>query len=220
MIWRRFVLAAAGLLSCVVASAAEFRTQLDGGGQDITLFGPRLAAVPGAQIDVPRGAAAAIEPFTGTLIFSETRLGATVPAIEVEVQLTKNPLFFPAFRLRFSTVGSDLIPATQEIIRVGSLPGDAGYWDVQVGRGKVWSEPADGGWSRGAFPFLLVSPAGDSTHQGRATFLYRGGEVGVTTYQIFPSTNEDGRKSLAAAGALTPRLEREIFEPTDKSVVD
>lgn len=198
----------------------ELRTQLDAGGQDMTLFGPRLAAVPGAQITLPPDTAAAIEPFRGTLIFSETRLGAAVPAVAVDARLTKDPLFFPAFRLRFSTLGSDLIPATQDIIRIGSLPGDAGYWDVQVGRGKVWSQAGDRGWSRGSFPFLLVSPSGDSTHQGRATFRYRGGELDLTTYQIFPSFNEDGRTSLTAAGALTPRLERDLFEQPVTEVVD
>jgi hypothetical protein len=210
MIWRRFLSAAAGLLSCVGASAAEMTTLLAGVDQDLTVFGPRLEAVPGALVLLPSGAAFALEPFTGTLVISETRLGTTSPAIEMDARLNKDPLFFPAVRLRFNTVGNDLLPATQETIRAGSLPGEAGYWDVKVASGKVWSDPKEAGWSRATFPFSLVSPSGETASQGRATFLYRKGEVGPVRYKLFSIPSENG-KSFAAAGVLTARLERAIF---------
>ena len=211
MNWRRFSLAAAGLLSCGAASAAEMTTLLAGGDQDLTLFGPRLEAVQGTPIVLPPGASAALEPFAGTLVLSETRLGTTLPGAEAEARLNKDPLFLPTVRLRFSTVGNDLLPATQEIIRIGSLPNEAGYWDVMVAPGKVWSDPADGGWSRAAFPFSLVSPSGEVAHHGHAKFRYRGREISPVTYRLFSLPNADTLRSFAAAGVLMPRLEREIF---------
>ncbi|WP_312797594.1 hypothetical protein [Tianweitania sp.] len=211
MIWRRFFLAAAGLLSCGAASAVELNTPLAGGDEDLTLFGPRLEAVQGAPVPLPPGSSAALETFAGTLVFSESRLGTTGAGTEVDARLDKDPLFFPAVRLRFSTLGSDLVPATQETIRIGSLPGDAGYWDVKVALGKVWSDPADGGWSRASFPFALVSPSGEISHHGHATFRYRGREISPVSYRLFSLPNEDAAKSFAAAGVLMPRLDREIF---------
>ena len=88
---------------------------------------------PGSIVDnrsfVPSPAArAAHAPFEGDLLVSEVSM-QTVPAdLKAHAVLGKDPQYFPAVRLSFITVGADLIPVTQEVIRVGSLPGG------QIGR--------------------------------------------------------------------------------------
>jgi hypothetical protein len=52
----------------------------------------------------------------------------------------------------------------------------------------VWSEPSDNGRSRAAFPFALVNAREGETHNGLATFLYRGSEVSALRYQIVQQT--------------------------------
>ena len=148
---------------------------------------------PGSIVDnrsfVPSPAArAAHAPFEGDLLVSEVSM-QTVPAdLKAHAVLGKDPQYFPAVRLSFITVGADLIPVTQEVIRVGSLPGGRSYWDVIVQPGRVWSEPSDHGWSRAAFPFALIHSLEGESHNGLATFLYRGHEVSPLRYQIVQQT--------------------------------
>ncbi|MFQ6004876.1 MAG: hypothetical protein ACE5OQ_05165 [Woeseia sp.] len=51
------------------------------------------------------------------------------------------------------------------------------YWHVIPQYGRVWQEVSDGGWSRAAFPLMLVHDFENVAHQGLATFLYRGDRV-------------------------------------------
>jgi hypothetical protein len=50
--------------------------------------------------------------------------------------------------------------------------------------GRVWREPTDSGWSRAAFPLMLVNDTENHAHQGLATFLYRDGEVSGIQFQF------------------------------------
>jgi hypothetical protein len=52
----------------------------------------------------------------------------------------------------------------------------------------VWSEPGEGAWSRAAFPFALVNSLEGETHNGLATFAYRGREVTNLRFQIVQQT--------------------------------
>ena len=56
----------------------------------------------------------------------------------------------------------------------GAVPS---YWRVIPQFGRVWREAADGGWSRAAFPLMLVNDTENHAHQG-AGDLYLPGRPG------------------------------------------
>ena len=75
------------------------------------------------------------------------------------------------------------------MIRAGTGPDGRSYWDIIVQPGRVWSDPADGGWSRASFPFSLMHSIEGETHNGVATFLYKGAEVSTLHFQIVQQTS-------------------------------
>lgn len=101
----------------------------------------------------------------------------------------KDTTFFPDARIRFFTVGTHLVPATQNVIRIGSLPGTRSYWDLIVQPGRVWTERGDHGWHRASFPFALVNSIEGETHTAIALFLYRGEQVSPVRYQVVQQTS-------------------------------
>ena len=58
-----------------------------------------------------------------------------------QVGAVSHGVVFPTFR-------GDLVPATQDVIRAGSLPEGESFWDIIVQPGRVWKEEGDGEWSR------------------------------------------------------------------------
>jgi Beta-lactamase len=54
--------------------------------------------------------------------------------------------------------------------------------------GQVWSEPGDGGMSRASFPFVVVNPYNNGTHNGLATFLYDDTRVSALRFQVVQET--------------------------------
>lgn len=156
------------------------------------------AFVPGAH------AAAAHAPFRGTLKLAEVAMTTQPADLNAHAVLGKDAQFFPGVELTFLSVGSDLVPVTQEVIRAGSLPGGRSYWDVIVQPGRIWSEPADGGWSRAAFPFSLVHTLEGETHNGLATFLYRGHEVSALRFQIVQQTTPAHVETYFTAEGVVP----------------
>jgi hypothetical protein len=72
--------------------------------------------------------------------------------------------------------------------QVGSVGKGKSYWDIIVQRGQVWSDPNDGTWSRAAFPFALVNSFENETHNGIATFRYRGLEISALRFEITAQT--------------------------------
>ncbi len=133
-------------------------------------------------------AAPAHVPFRGTLRLDEVAMTTTPADLGAHDMLAKDAQYFPKVDLTFMTVGQDLVPVTQEVIRAGSVPGTKSYWDVIVQPGRVWSQRGDGAWSRAAFPFSLVHTLEGETHHGLATFLYNGRQVSGLRFQIVQQT--------------------------------
>jgi hypothetical protein len=102
--------------------------------------------------------------------------------------LGKDTRLFPSVRLSWVSVGGHLVPTTQDVIRVGSLPGTRSYWDLLVQPGRRWTQPGDHGWHRASFPFELVNSIEGETHTGIAMFLYRGHRVSPVRFQIVQQT--------------------------------
>ncbi len=163
-----------------------------------------------------QSAHSAHEPFEGTLTLGEVPM-LTVPAdLKAHDVLGKDAQFFPAATLAFITVAGDLVPATQEVIRVGSTGPGRSYWDVLVQPGRVWSEPGDGGWSRAAFPFALVHSLEGETHNGIALFLYRRGHASAVRFQIVQQTTPGNITTyFTASGVTTARYHADRLAARD-----
>jgi Beta-lactamase len=186
------------------------------GARDRVLPEPRVFGTadfaPGARIGlednrsfVPSATArAAREPFRGTLRLTEVRLETEPADLGLHAVLGKDPQYFPRVDLAFTTVDGDLVPATEEVVRSGSLAGGKSYWDVIVQPGRVWTEPGDDGWSRAAFPFALVQSQEGETHNGLATFRYRSGEVSALRFQIVQQTTPGHIETYFTAAGLVP----------------
>lgn len=140
----------------------------------------------------PSNAEAPSEPFVGTLAFENAVMG-TSP----EFQLGKGELhgkdttIFPDVAIEFFTVGTHLVPTTEDVIVNGTAPdGGRSYWDVLVQAGAVWQQPdgVDEGWNRASFPFALVNRLEGETHTGIALFLYKDDEVSDVRFQVVAQT--------------------------------
>jgi hypothetical protein len=150
---------------------------------------PNLAYAPTGESESAR------EPFEGTLVLAaapfETDPRELVASGDFPVVAglfrDKNLRLFPAARVGFLTDGEDLVPLTQDVIRSGTS-GSASFWDLLVQPGRVWSDPGDGGWSRGAFPFALVHSLEGETYNALARFCYRAGEVSNLRFQVVQQT--------------------------------
>ena len=170
------------------------------------LRGPAVpvAVVPNALFVPPAAADAAHEPFEGTLKLAETKM-TTVPAnFKATRVLGREPQVFPGASVAFFTENGDLVPVTQEVIRVGSLDRGRSFWDLIVQPGRVWSDPSDKGWSRAAFPFALVNSLEGETHNGLALFLYRRHHVSRVRIQIVQQTAPYYVTDRFTAAALLP----------------
>ena len=95
---------------------------------------------------------------------------------------------FPGFDADFFTHKGQLVPLRRGIIR-----GSEGRWDIILSPGRVWSEPADDGWSRASFPFVLAGRVWNDSHNGIATFMYKGTEVSALRVQIIQEAAEWAR---------------------------
>lgn len=149
--------------------------------------GAKTSLVPNASF-VPFTSATAAPAFEGTLRVKESRMATDPAKFKSGEVFGKNPIIFPAFELSFTTEDGDLIPVTQDVIRVGSLPEGESFWDILVQPGRVWKEEGDGEWSRASFPFALMHSLEGETHNGVAMFLYRDGEVSGLRYQVLSQT--------------------------------
>lgn len=143
-----------------------------------------------------------LEPFQGTLHLAESPM-LTQPGSLAAVR-ERQPQLFPGVELSFFTEGADLVPFTQDVIRYATAGRGRSYWDVLVQPGQVWSEPGDGGWSRAAFPFALVNSIEGETHNGLATFLYRGTAVSNLRFQIVMQTAPFYVQEKFVAAGLVP----------------
>ncbi|MGC1388083.1 MAG: serine hydrolase domain-containing protein [Steroidobacteraceae bacterium] len=122
--------------------------------------------------------------FAGVLKLSQCRL-QTEPSIERPAQHGRDARLLPGVDIEFFNLGDLLVPVRRgemlREIRAGKTPS---YWRVIAQIGRVWREQADGGWSRAAFPLMLVNDTENHAHQGLATFLYREGKVSNLAVQF------------------------------------
>ncbi len=144
---------------------------------------PNSAFLPG------EGASAAHAPFQGTLIVQGAEMITDPTQVEPRTVLGRDTQLFPGAELAFFTHEDHLVPADRSLIRVGSRQRGGSYWDILVFPGRIWSEPADGAWSRASFGFALGNHMEGESHNGVATFLYDGTEVSGLRYQILTETS-------------------------------
>jgi hypothetical protein len=90
------------------------------------------------------------------------------------------PETLPGFTVAFLTEGEHLVPVVRDIV---APPG------IILSPGRVWSEPGDGGWSRGSLPFVLTNPYYNMVHHGLATFLYDETRVSALRVQVVQETD-------------------------------
>jgi hypothetical protein len=126
--------------------------------------------------------------FSGTLRISASRM-RTAPELSHAVIGGRDARLFPGITLSFFTVDDILVPARRGEMIAESAPGPApSYWDVIPQFGRVWREEGAAGWSRAAFPIMLVNDTENHAHQGLATFLYKDGVAGDLRFQFVQQT--------------------------------
>ena len=91
---------------------------------------------------------------------------------------------FPAFEFQLITHGDVLLPMERDQL----LKSIDGNWQIILSPGRVWHEPADGGWSRGSFPFTLTQQSGFGQHYGVATFLFNDRSMSQLRIQVAQET--------------------------------
>jgi hypothetical protein len=136
----------------------------------------------------PTADALAAPAFHGVLHITSASL-STLPALATPVQEGRDARLFPGLTLSFTTDGDTLVPLERgEMVRE-TAPGSApSYWRVIPQFGRVWRKADEEGWSRAAFPLMLVNDTENHAHQGLATFLYRDGEVSRLRLQFVQQT--------------------------------
>ncbi|MBK7903372.1 MAG: hypothetical protein IPJ97_10840 [Proteobacteria bacterium] len=147
--------------------------------------GPR--PVPNA-VFAPAPGALQAPAFAGTLTIGSSPLlaqpGLTTPVLE-----GRDARVLPGITLSFVSDGSTLVPVERgQMVRETAPGAVASYWRVIPQFGRVWREAADGGWSRAAFPLMLVNDTENHAHQGLATFLYRDNQVSRLRVQFVQQT--------------------------------
>ncbi|HJW74126.1 MAG TPA: serine hydrolase domain-containing protein [Thermoleophilia bacterium] len=178
----------AGLVLAAVAASASAQPATAQITVDELLRGTEpTGLVPNDWFMPSASAGPAKHPFHGTIHLSEAQMGLD-PDVSFGIIFGKDPTVFPAVSLGFFTDMGRLVPVTQDVIRVGSLPGGTSYWDVIVQPGRVWSEPGEKRWSRASFPFALVHSIEGETHNGVATFLYNNRRVSHVSFQKVQQT--------------------------------
>jgi hypothetical protein len=102
-------------------------------------------------------------------------------ALQGRIELGRGYEWFPGFEADIFSDGETLVPVERGLLRSKD---SKSALSVILSPGKVWSEAADGGLSRAAFPFLLANPAEDSAHNGIATFLFDDASVSALRIQL------------------------------------
>lgn len=137
----------------------------------------------------PPAAARAAAEFSGLLHIAqsaiETRPRLNSPRIE-----GRDARLLPRITLGFVTTGDVLVPLQRGQIVCERRPGKTpSYWSVIPQFGRIWRDPGEEGpWSRAAFPLMLVGDTENHSHQGVATFRYKGREVSELEFQFVQQT--------------------------------
>ena len=165
----------AGPASSVLPATSLLSATADAAPTDNAVFAPGPDALPAP-------------PFNGILEISGAVLQSQ-PQLKNRVILGRDALKFPSSSLEFTTLNDVLVP-----IQRGTMVGESkhsglpSYWNVIPQFGMVWREPNDSGWSRAAFPIMLVNDTENHAHQGLATFLYQEGRVSQLKLQFVQQT--------------------------------
>lgn len=143
---------------------------------------------PNDYFHPPPGARAAPE-FSGLLHIAQSPI-ATRPELDNPKIAGRDAARLPRITLGFVTAGDVLVPLQRGQIVSEHRPGEtASYWSVIPQFGRVWRDPdEEGAWSRAAFPLMLVGDTENHSHQGLATFRYKGREVGELEFQFVQQT--------------------------------
>lgn len=142
--------------------------------------------------------------FSGVLTVHPARM-QTLPALTQPLIQGRDTRVFPGLQLEFFTMGDVLVPVQrgQMVRETGGGP-TASYWRVIPQFGRVWREKEDGGWSRAAFPIMLVNDTENHAHQGLATFLYKPGQVTGLMIQFVQQTGPYMIKQYFVAWGFAP----------------
>ena len=125
----------------------------------------------------------------GTLRIAAARM-QTLPELAHPLIDGCDARLFPGITLRFVTAGDVLVPLQRGRMVPERAPGRTpSYWCVIPQFGRVWRCAADGGWSRAAFPLMLVNDLENHAHQGLAMFHYRQGRVSRLEFQFVQQTS-------------------------------
>jgi CubicO group peptidase (beta-lactamase class C family) len=133
-------------------------------------------------------AGSALHAFHGILHLSGTDLESSESRLSEAFVLPGSPLRFPTVDLAFTSSDGVLIPLQRTLHR---RPDPQSYWDIMVGPGQIWSEPADKGRSRASFPFQLSNEHENDSHHGLACFLFDEAGVSSVVVQKVTETEPD-----------------------------
>jgi CubicO group peptidase (beta-lactamase class C family) len=148
----------------------------------------RELPAPNECFQPPAGARAAAE-FSGLLHIAQSSI-ETRPRLESPRIEGRDARLLPRLTLGFVTIGDVLVPLQRGQMVSEHRPGEtASYWSVIPQFGRVWRDPGEeGSWCRAAFPLMLVGDTENHSHQGIATFRYKGREVGELEFQFVQQT--------------------------------
>ncbi|MDE2450676.1 MAG: hypothetical protein KGO22_17005 [Gammaproteobacteria bacterium] len=172
----------------------------------MTARGQPQSPLPNSAFYPEAGADEAPE-LCGTLRIAPARM-QTLPELADPRIDGRDARLFPGLTLAFVTLGEVLIPLQSGCMVVAERsPGRASsYWCVIPQFGRVWRAAEDGGWSRAAFPLMLVNDLENHAHQGLAMFRYRRGRVSRLEFQFVQQTSPYRlRQHFVAWGAAAAR---------------
>jgi CubicO group peptidase (beta-lactamase class C family) len=138
----------------------------------------------------PPPTASAAPPFQGSLRIDQTAM-QFAPALAVSNVGGRSTHVFPQSRLDFFTLDDVLVP-----VQWGQMVGEdptvhaSSYWSLIPQFGRVWRDRCDdSGWSRAAFPLMLVNDLENQAHQGLASFRYKDAAVSDFRFQFVQQTS-------------------------------
>jgi len=136
----------------------------------------------GAQPVAANAATPALHRFEGRLTVAEQSMSGTT----FDSNYGQDGLLqFPGFSAQFTTVESYLVPVERGIL---ARAAGRSNWRMLLSPGRIWSEAADGGWSRASFPFVLANDMTNEAHNGLVTFLYDDTRISALRFQVVQET--------------------------------
>lgn len=145
----------------------------------------------------PEWAGKAEQVFSGTITLKESTL-----KYPKEKEYYPGENLFPDLELDFITHRDELVPRQKEKISTRHW-GDS-YWDVVIGTGQVWHEPADGSWDRASFPLTLTDRWVGQARNCVATFVYKLDTVSQVCVQCSQETADIDDRQLGNIRGVIP----------------